>query len=91
MRRAAKVDANQSAIVDALRRIGAQVEVLGKPLDLLVDHRGKTSLIEVKNSDGKDQLTVAQVEFIARWTGPVYVVRSPEEAVRAVLGEEVMA
>src|SRR6188768_1866924 len=91
MRRAAKVDANQSAIVDALRRIGVQVEPIGKPVDLLVCHRGVTSLMEVKNPDGKDTLTKDQVEFMARWPGAVFVVRSVDDAMRAVLGEKVMA
>jgi hypothetical protein len=91
MRRAAKVDANQAEIVDALRRIGVAVEVIGKPVDLLICHRATTALMEVKNRDGGDRLTKDQVEFIARWPGVVHVVRSVDEAMRCVLGEKVMA
>lgn len=91
MRHAAKVDSNQAEIVDALRRCGVSVEIIGKPVDLLLCCRGETSLMEVKNPDGKDQLTKDQVEFIARWPGKVHVVRSKEEAIREVLGEKVLA
>lgn len=93
MRRAARVDNNQSDIVDALRRIGVAVEILGKPLDLLLCHRGETSLMECKcpNPDGGDHpLTKDQVEFIARWPGKVHIAHSVEEAVRLVIGEEAM-
>ena len=53
MRRAAKVDANQTEIVKALRQVGASVQSLaatgkGCP-DLLVGIRGLNFLIEVKD------------------------------------------
>lgn len=88
MRRAAKTDSNQQAIIDALRSVAVQVEVIGKPLDLLCCVRGETLLVEVKNPDGLDRFTKEQVEFIARWPGRIETVRSPDEAVRAVLGAE---
>lgn len=96
MRRAARADKNQAAIVDALKRVGVSVEVIGKPVDLLLCCRGETSLMEVKNpertsDDPESRWTKAQVEFIARWPGKVHVARTPEEAVRLALGEEVMA
>lgn len=87
MRRAAKTDHTQAAIVDALRKIGVSVEYIKKPVDLLVCHWGVTSLMEIKNRDGKDRLTKDQVEFIARWPGVVHVVYTPEEAIRALLGD----
>ena len=88
MRRAAKTDANQSVIVDALRRIGAQVFYIKEPVDLLVGYRGKNSLLEVKDHDGR--LTKAQVEFIAMWPTDVHIVRTVDEALRAVIGEEAL-
>lgn len=91
MRRAAKVDANQAEIVGALRSCSVSVEIIGKPVDLLLCCRGETSLMEVKNPDGKDELTKEQIEFIARWPGKVHIARSKEEAIRAVLGEKVLA
>ncbi len=90
MRRAAKQDFNQSAIIKALRLCGVSVEVIGKPVDLLICHRGETSLMEVKNVDGGNRLTQDQIDFIARWPGKVHIVRSEQEAVSAVLGAEVM-
>lgn len=87
-RRAAKIDATQTAIVEALRRCGVAVECIGKPLDLLVCHRGSTSLMECKSHGGS--FTKAQVEFIERWPGTVHVCKTPDEALRAVLGEECM-
>lgn len=91
MRRAANIDKNQPAIVAALRQIGVAVEIIGKPMDLLIWHRGEYALIEIKNPDGFDRLTKDQVEFMARWPGKIHVVRSVEEAVRAVVGEKAMA
>ena len=91
MRRAAKVDDNQREIVDALKRVGVSVEIIGKPVDLLICCRGETALLEVKNPDGGDRLTKDQVEFIARWPGKIHIARSVEEALRLVLGAEAMA
>lgn len=90
MRRAAKVDATQPDIIDALKRIGVSVEVIGKPVDLLICHRGETSVMEVKSPDHHHKgegLTQAQIEFIARWPGKVHVVASVEQALVAVLGK----
>lgn len=91
MRRAANTDKNQTAIVEALRRLGVSVEIIRKPVDLLVWHRGEYSLMEVKNPDGFDRFTKEQAEFLSRWPGTVHIVRSEEEAIRAVLGEKVLA
>jgi hypothetical protein len=91
VRRAAKTDSNQAAIVKALKSIGVSVVYIKKPVDLLICHKGETALMEVKNPDGKDQLTRDQIEFLARWPGKVHVVRTVDEAIREVLGKEVMA
>lgn len=88
MRRAAKTDANQGDIVEALRRVGCQVKVTstvgqGFP-DLVVRLPGCCALImlmEVKTADGK--LTPDQKEFIALWPETVEV-RSVDEALLAV-------
>lgn len=87
MRRAARVDANQAAIVQALRCVGASVQSLaatgqGVP-DLLVGRRGANYLLEVK-AGPKAKKTPAQEEWHARWAGEVLTVRSVEEALRAV-------
>ena len=87
MRRAAKVDANQVAIVAALRKIGANVlhlHQLGKGVpDLLVFYRGRTMMLEVKMPS--EEPNALQVKFLNGWRGEVHVVRSPLEAVDAIL------
>jgi hypothetical protein len=70
-----------------LRRAGISVEIIGKPVDLLICCRGETSVMEIKNPDGGDRLTKDQIEFIARWPGKVHIVRSVDEALRSVLGK----
>jgi Holliday junction resolvase len=93
MRRAAKVDANQTEIVKALRQVGASVQSLaatGKGVpDLLVGFRGKNLLLEVKDGGkvkSERKLTPDQVEWHQGWRGHVAVVESVEQAIK-VLGE----
>lgn len=92
MRRAAKVDANQSAIVQALRAIGASVQPLhmvgqGCP-DLVAGYLGKTVWLEIKDGSKPPSartLTPDQREWIAGWRGgQVWVVHSVEQAIEAV-------
>jgi len=92
MRRAAKVDANQTEIVDALRTVGASVHSLaavgGGIPDLLVGFRRVTYLLEVKDGKKKPsarELTPDQVRFHADWFGGAcVVVNSVPEALAAV-------
>ena len=85
MRRyAARKDANQSDVVDALRACGWFVWVQDQPCDLLVGKAGLNLLLEVK--DGKKRpsarkLTPAQVNFERDWRGQFDVVKSAEEAI----------
>lgn len=88
MRHAARVDATQAEIVKALRAIGCEVVVIGLPVDLMVWHRNAIHLVECKTPEGR--LTKYQVEFVEKWPGPVHIVRSPSEAVGAVVGQEAM-
>lgn len=84
MRYAAKVDANQAAIVSAMRAAGASVWIIGLPVDLLVGHRGRTMLMEVKR-DGKAKFTPLQQSFMATWGGgAVARVDSVDAALRAL-------
>ena len=93
MKRYARTDANQDAVVDALRAIGCTVNSLaalgcGVP-DLLVGRNGVDCLVEVKDGDkspSQKQLTDDQKKWHKWWKGaPVLVVESPEGAVLAVL------
>ena len=91
MRRAAKVDRNQSEIVQALRQIGCSVQPLhavgaGCP-DLAVGWQGKTFMLEVKDGQAppsERKLTAAQIEFHAGWRGHVAVVTSIREALEVI-------
>ena len=91
-RRAAKVDANQVDIVEALRTAGASVEAIRRPVDLLIGHSGRTMLMEVKNpasERGKREAKAGgnknQLDFKATWRGgTVVTVDSVEAALRAL-------
>lgn len=86
MRRAAKVDANQDAIVSALRAAGASVQSLapigkGCP-DLLAAFRGQMYLLEVKRE--KAGPNTLQAKWHEAWRAAVFVVHSPDDALRAI-------
>jgi Holliday junction resolvase len=86
MRRRGKVDDNQRAIVEALRKCGASVQSLaavghGVP-DLLVGWAGRTWLVEVKHAK-RGTLTPEQVEWHRDWRGvPVADIAEALEHVR---------
>jgi hypothetical protein len=91
VRRIAKTDANQPAIVDGLRAIGCSVQILAREgegcPDLLVGYRGLNLLLEVKD-DGqppsKRRLTDDQGRWHADWNGQVATVENLEEAIAVV-------
>lgn len=84
MRRAARVDNNQAAVVSALRAAGANVWILGLPVDLLVGYKGCTILMEVKDGP-KKRLTALQDKFFENWYGgPLSRVDGPEAALRVL-------
>ena len=90
MRYAARVDANQPEIVEALRKVGASVWVIGLPVDLLVGFRGQTLLMEVKTVTGKrnpkpSKHTQLQRDFMLSWSGgAVSTVTDVQGALRAL-------
>ncbi|TCK87341.1 VRR-NUC domain-containing protein [Paraburkholderia sp. BL9I2N2] len=92
MKYARRADGNQVDIVAALRANDCLVTpthtIGGGFPDLVVMYRPtkRICLIEVKDpskpaSDRK--LTPAQQEFHASWSGPIYVVETPEQAIAA--------
>jgi hypothetical protein len=94
MKYARRADGNQPEIVKALRDAGCSVvctHTIGQGVpDLIVDWRGKTCLIEIKDPAqdlNKRKLTPAQKEFHAAWTGPIYVCETPEFAVLCATGK----
>lgn len=92
MRRAAKIDANQRQIIDALRKCGATVQPLhtvgaGVP-DLLVGYRGRTALVEVKDGSlppSKRRLTPDQQTWHGQWQGGTLAVVCDVEGALRVL------
>ena len=89
MRKAAKIDDNQKAIVNVLRQMGASVQSLattgkGCP-DLLVGYQGINYLMEVKDGDkvlSKQKLTIDQEHWHSLWRGSVHIVKSVDEALK---------
>ena len=87
MRQAARTDANQPDIIKALRKIGATVFIIGRPLDLLVGFRQKNWLLEVKNPDAPKadrQLTPFQKTFFDTWRGQRDKVETAEAAIKII-------
>ena len=91
-RRAARIDDNQTAVVNALRYSGCKVQSLasvgnGCP-DLLVLYVGRLILLEVKDGSKPPSaraLTPDQRDWHANWArAPLSVVTSPEEALAAL-------
>lgn len=73
-------------IVRALRQMGCSVcllhQVGGGCPDLLVGRQGRNYLLEVKSPKGRMEKT--QEEWHAAWKGSAHVVRSVDEAFKAV-------
>ena len=90
--RAAKIDANQEAVVTALRAAGATVQSLagvGKGVpDLLVGYKGQTLLMEIKDgfkAPSARLLTEDQLRWHHNWKGgALAVVDSPDGALRMI-------
>ena len=86
MRRAARRDANERRVIDALRACGAYVKQINDEgaFDLLVFYRGHTLLLEVKDGDKPPSaraLTPGEAKFHAEWPGQnLYIVNSEHEA-----------
>ena len=84
--RAAKIDANQPQIVQALRDVGVSVQSLatiGKGCPDILAAKGKDVwLMEIKGAKGK--LTPDQVAWIHGWRGVVHIVRGVDDALELV-------
>lgn len=92
MRRIARVDANQSEIIGALIACGCSVHPLhqvgGGVPDILVGHRGRNILMEIKDGrkpPSERKLTQDQQEWHSRWRGQVIVVTNSAEAIAALV------
>ena len=87
--RNAKVDANQTQIVSALRAAGASVQSLapigkGCP-DILVGYQGVTYTLELKDGRTGKDVKERQDKWHAEWRGrAVTIAKTPDEALRAI-------
>ena len=93
MRYANRIDANQNAIVDALRQCGATVRIIsqgGGIPDLLVGYNGYTILMEVKDGakvPSARKLTDDEQKFFDDWRGGMLaIVNSVSEALDLLKG-----
>lgn len=97
MRRAARTDANQPAMVNDLRRLGYRVAItaqLGKGFpDLVVRHPTKETvmrLVEVKDPaqpPSKRALTEDEASFIRKWGAAVIVAERAEDVIKVMRAE----
>lgn len=74
----AKRDANEPEIIDKFESLGASVESIDTPCDLIVGYGNISILVEVKTEKGV--LTENQKDFIRDWKGQYCIVRTTEEA-----------
>ena len=84
--RAKKVDANHSEVVSHLRAIGWRVHdssAVGRGFpDLVVAHVRTRHMALVEVKAGRGDLNELQRKFRDSWPGPLFVVRSPDDAER---------
>ena len=82
----AKTDANQKAIVAALREAGASVQLLhrvgGGCPDLLIGYHGQNILFECKTEKGR--LNKSQENWFEKWNGDVWVIRNVDDVINAL-------
>ena len=92
-RHAARTDDNQAEVVKRLRefsRVTPTHQVGGGFPDLVVQFMGRTILMEVKMPG--ESLNKDQAKFFAEWNGgEIYIVRTPEEALKHLIGEQALA
>lgn len=84
-RRAAKVDANQSSIVEALRKSGwtvLMVSQLKNCCDVIASKNGRTVAIEIKDGSkppSARKLTDGELKFRDEWQGEYALIESIED------------
>lgn len=91
MRQAARVDANQSAIVKLVRSLGVTVKITsneghGFP-DTVWGCNGINYLVEIKDGNQPPsgrKLTEDEAKFHAEWRGQVCVIKNEQEALELV-------
>lgn len=86
--RAKRTDANQEAIVKALRKMGCSVAITSMVgngfTDLVCGYRGRNFLLEVKDGSkllSAQRLTNAENLFHLTWRGQIAVITSLQNAI----------
>ncbi len=81
-----KPDANQKAIVEALRLIpGVSVLIVNGAVDILVGFLRRTYVFEIKNPKGnRKRRTPRQKQLLATWTGHYMVVETLQDILMAL-------
>jgi len=95
LRHNARKDANHNEIVEILEKGGIIVKDTSKLMqgfpDLLVWHMDAWHLVEIKNPNtayGKKGLSKSQQKFADDWRGgPVFIMRTKEDAEKFIIGE----
>jgi len=82
-RRAARVDGNQKAIVEALDCIPGVTVQPGHD-DILVGYKGRTYWFECKIPGREKKLRPSQAKLFAHWTGHYQIVSSLDEILLAI-------
>ena len=86
-----RTDANQAMIVRSLEWAGHHVtdlSAVGKGCpDLLCTHNGQCFLVEIKNRQGRNRFTPAQLDYYTAVKAPVFVVRSINDVEALIKGE----
>jgi hypothetical protein len=78
-------DSNESAIFDALRKAGAVVYALDRPVDALVGWNGRWVVLEIKRPKGAvGERQAAFMDDCKAKHLPAMVVRTPEDALQAI-------
>lgn len=88
---AKRIDGNQNAIVAALRKCGASVQILssvgnGCP-DILVGHLGHNLVMEIKDDAqplSGQKLTEAEEKWHNTWRGQKAIVRNVQESINVL-------
>ena len=85
--RAERTDANQQDIIDDLRKVGADVYVIKRPVDILVGYRNRCWIFEIKDPEQTKQnrqLTKFQQVFFDTWRGQVDKIETSEQAIKII-------
>jgi len=92
MRKYGRVDANHTAIIAALRKVGItafSIASIGNGKgDIVAGWNGRNVLLEVKNpkqKPSKQRLTKDEIKHHREWNGQIAVVKTAEEAIAAVV------